>query len=50
MISEVIKLLNEGKIRETEDNKILFGFYKYPESVQEAWKQFKEELWPKNIK
>lgn len=50
MISEVIKLLNEGKIKETEDNKILFGGFKYPESLTEAWEQFKREIWQKNTK
>jgi len=50
MISEVIKLLNEGRIKETEDNKILFGGFKYPESLTEAWEQFKREIWQKNTK
>jgi len=50
MINEVIKLLNEGRIKKTEDNKILFGAYKYPESLNEAWEQFKREIWQKNTK
>lgn len=50
MISEVIRLINTGAIKEDKDNRILFGRLKYPESVQEAWKQFKQEVWQKNTK
>ena len=50
MFSEIIRLVNSGEIKETEHNNILFGRLKYPESIREAWEQFKEELWQKNTK
>ena len=49
MINEVIRLVTSNQIKETEENKILFGAYKYPTSIKEAWKQFKKEIWRKSI-
>jgi len=46
MINEVIKGICQGKIKPTEENKIVFGFYEYPKSIKQAWKQIKE-LWQK---
>jgi len=50
MISEVIRLMTSKKIKETEHNKVLFGAYKYPETISEVWQQFKKELWQKSTK
>ena len=37
MINEVIRLVTSNQIKETEENKVLFGAYKYPTSMIEAW-------------
>ena len=48
MINEVIRLVTSNQIKETEENKVLFGAFKYPTSMIEAWKQFKKEIWQKS--
>tara|TARA_R110002020_G_scaffold394585_1_gene604590 strand:- start:109 stop:252 length:144 start_codon:yes stop_codon:yes gene_type:complete len=46
MIKNIIELLPYVK-GETENIRIAKGKYKYPESIKEAYKQFKEEVWKK---
>ena len=48
MINEVIRLVSSNQIKETEENKVLFGAFKYPTSMIEAWQQFKKEIWQKS--
>ena len=44
MIKNILDLLPYAK-GETENIRIAKGKYKYPESVREAFTQFKSELW-----
>jgi hypothetical protein len=44
MIKNILDLLPYAK-GETENIKIAKGKYKYPESVKEAYNNFKDELW-----
>lgn len=46
MIKNIIELLPYVK-GETENIRIAKGKYKYPESIKEAYKQFKEQVWKK---
>jgi len=46
MIKNILDLLPYAK-GETENIEIAKGKYKYPESIKEAYKQFKKELWDK---
>ena len=46
MIKNIIELLPYVK-GETENIRIAKGKYKYPESIKEAFKQFKEQVWKK---
>ena len=44
MIKNILDLLPYAK-GETENVKIAKGKYKYPETVREAYNNFKKELW-----
>lgn len=44
MIKNILDLLPYAK-GETENIKIAKGKYKYPETVREAYNNFKKELW-----
>ena len=46
MIKNIIELLPYVK-GETENIRIAKGKYKHPESIKEAYKQFKEQVWKK---
>ena len=46
MIKNIIELLPYAK-GETENIRIAKGKYKYPESIKEAFKQFKDDIWKK---
>lgn len=46
MIKNILELLPYAK-GETENIKIAKGKYKYPDSVKEAYKNFKKGLWDK---
>jgi len=46
MIKNIIELLPYVK-GETENIRIAKGKYKYPESIKEAFKQFKDDIWKK---
>lgn len=46
MIKNILDLLPLAT-GETENIKIAKGKYKYPESIKEAYKQFKKDLWDK---
>ena len=47
MISEIIKGLTTGKIKQTKSNVFAFGLEQYPKTIKQAWKQFKTEIWLK---
>lgn len=47
MISEVIKGLTTGKIKQTKTNTFAFGLEQHPKTIKQAWKQFKAEIWRK---
>ena len=47
MISEVIKGLTTGKIKQTKSNVFAFGLEQYPKTIKQAWEQFKTEIWLK---
>ena len=46
MIKNILDLLPYAK-GETENIEIAKGKYKYPESIKEAYRQFKKEVWDK---
>jgi|TARA_R100001443_G_scaffold12761_3_gene22508 hypothetical protein len=46
VIRNILDLLPYAK-GETENIKIAKGKYKYPESIKEAYTQFKKEVWQK---
>jgi len=46
VIKNILDLLPYAK-GETENIRIAKGKYKHPESIKEAYKQFKKELWDK---
>ena len=46
MIKNILDLLPYAK-GETENISIAKGKYKYPESIKEAYTQFKKEVWQK---
>tara|TARA_R110002020_G_scaffold115102_3_gene264734 strand:- start:1925 stop:2071 length:147 start_codon:yes stop_codon:yes gene_type:complete len=45
MISEIIRAVTKGEIKEGKKNVVAFGLYQYPKTLKQVLKQFKQGLW-----